>query len=187
MGPRSEKQNFNSALNFRRVTHFWLCLLETQVRLNRLCDVIKDTKHCTLYTVFCSLYTVQCTLATVHCTLYTVYCILYFVHCPLSTVRSTPRRPSAWRRRCCWAGSRRSRWTWESSRGATSWRWTTPTLGTTPSSPARRRRSVLSCKLQKYVDSGTVWTVYYNEGNYLHWLASWLEKTKITILLTWTV
>ena len=28
---RSEKFVFNSACNFRRVTHFWLCLLETQV------------------------------------------------------------------------------------------------------------------------------------------------------------
>ena len=25
------KKNFNSVINFRRVTHFWLCLLETQV------------------------------------------------------------------------------------------------------------------------------------------------------------
>ena len=31
MGPRSEKLVFNSILNFRRVTHVWLCLLETQV------------------------------------------------------------------------------------------------------------------------------------------------------------
>ena len=31
LGPRSEKLVFNSVLNFRRVTHFWLCLLETQV------------------------------------------------------------------------------------------------------------------------------------------------------------
>ena len=32
MGPRREKLVFNSVLNFRRVTQFWLCLLETQVR-----------------------------------------------------------------------------------------------------------------------------------------------------------
>ena len=31
MGPRSEKLVFNYVLNFRRVTHFQLCLLETQV------------------------------------------------------------------------------------------------------------------------------------------------------------
>ena len=31
MGPRSEKFTFSSVLNFRRVTHLWLCLLETQV------------------------------------------------------------------------------------------------------------------------------------------------------------
>ena len=31
MAPRSEKIIFNFVLNFRRVTHFWLCLLETQV------------------------------------------------------------------------------------------------------------------------------------------------------------
>ena len=31
MGPRSEKLVFNSVLNFRRVTHFRLRLLETQV------------------------------------------------------------------------------------------------------------------------------------------------------------
>ena len=30
-GPRWEKLGWNSVLNFRRVTHFWLCLLETQV------------------------------------------------------------------------------------------------------------------------------------------------------------
>ena len=29
--PRSEKLVFNSVLNVRRVTHIWLCLLETQV------------------------------------------------------------------------------------------------------------------------------------------------------------
>ena len=28
--PRIENLGFNSVLNFRRVTHFWLCLLETQ-------------------------------------------------------------------------------------------------------------------------------------------------------------
>ena len=32
MGPRSDKLFFNSVLNFRRVTHFGLCLLETQVQ-----------------------------------------------------------------------------------------------------------------------------------------------------------
>ena len=31
MGQRSEKLGFNLVLNFRRVTHFWLCLLKTQV------------------------------------------------------------------------------------------------------------------------------------------------------------
>ena len=31
MGSRSEKLDFNSILNLRRLTHFWLCLLETQV------------------------------------------------------------------------------------------------------------------------------------------------------------
>ena len=31
MGLRSEKLDFNSALNFRRVTHFRLCLLGRQV------------------------------------------------------------------------------------------------------------------------------------------------------------
>ena len=31
MSPRSEKIVFNSFLNFRRVTHLPLCLLETQV------------------------------------------------------------------------------------------------------------------------------------------------------------
>ena len=31
MGPRREKNVINSVLNIRRVTHFWLCLLETQV------------------------------------------------------------------------------------------------------------------------------------------------------------
>ena len=30
MGPRSKKMDLDSTLNFRRVTHFWLCLLETQ-------------------------------------------------------------------------------------------------------------------------------------------------------------
>ena len=30
VGPISEKLVFNSVLNFRRVAHFWLCLLETQ-------------------------------------------------------------------------------------------------------------------------------------------------------------
>ena len=94
------EKNVNSALNFRRVTHFWLCLLETQVRLNRLCDVIKDTKHCTLYTVFCTLYSVHCTLSNVHwplyivhCTLYTVYCTLSTVHCPLSAPPPGDRQP----------------------------------------------------------------------------------------------
>ena len=31
MGLRNEQFVFNSVLKFRRVTHFWLCLLETQV------------------------------------------------------------------------------------------------------------------------------------------------------------
>ena len=32
MDPSSEQEiNFNSVLNFRSVTHFWLCLLELQV------------------------------------------------------------------------------------------------------------------------------------------------------------
>ena len=31
MGPRSKNFVFNFVLKFRRVTHFWLCLLETQV------------------------------------------------------------------------------------------------------------------------------------------------------------
>ena len=31
MGPRNGKLVFNSVLNFRRVTHFWLCMLETHV------------------------------------------------------------------------------------------------------------------------------------------------------------
>ena len=31
MDSRSETFVFNSVLNFRRMTHFWLCLLETQV------------------------------------------------------------------------------------------------------------------------------------------------------------
>ena len=31
MGVRSVILVFTSALNFRRLTHFWLCLLETQV------------------------------------------------------------------------------------------------------------------------------------------------------------
>ena len=31
MGPRNEENKFYSGLNFRRVTFFWLCLLETQV------------------------------------------------------------------------------------------------------------------------------------------------------------
>ena len=33
MGPRSDKLVFNSILNFRRATKFWLCLLETQVSM----------------------------------------------------------------------------------------------------------------------------------------------------------
>ena len=33
IGPRSEKLVFNSILNFRRETHFWLRLLETQVAI----------------------------------------------------------------------------------------------------------------------------------------------------------
>ena len=36
MGPRSEQFVFNSVLNFRRVTHFWLCVLETQVQYSIL-------------------------------------------------------------------------------------------------------------------------------------------------------
>ena len=32
MGPRSEKFILHSVLNFRRVKHFRLCLLETQVQ-----------------------------------------------------------------------------------------------------------------------------------------------------------
>ena len=31
MCSRSFSKSFNSVINFRRVTHFWLCLLETQV------------------------------------------------------------------------------------------------------------------------------------------------------------
>ena len=31
MDHRRKKLSVNSVLNFRRVTHFWLCLLETQV------------------------------------------------------------------------------------------------------------------------------------------------------------
>ena len=33
MGPKSEKLIFNFVLSFRKVTPFWLCLLETQVPL----------------------------------------------------------------------------------------------------------------------------------------------------------
>ena len=51
MGPRSEKIVFNSVLKFRRVTHFRLCLLETQVTtvqfktkllLNYVCSALKN-------------------------------------------------------------------------------------------------------------------------------------------------
>ena len=34
VGPRSEQLVFNSVLHFKRVTHFRLCLLETQVTIN---------------------------------------------------------------------------------------------------------------------------------------------------------
>ena len=37
MGPRSEKLIFNAVLNLRRVTHFRLCMLETQVHC---CELI---------------------------------------------------------------------------------------------------------------------------------------------------
>ena len=37
MSPRSEKLVFNSVRNFRRVTHFWMCLLETQVDSSDSC------------------------------------------------------------------------------------------------------------------------------------------------------
>ena len=32
MHSRSLKKNLHSVFNFRRVTHYWLCLLETQVQ-----------------------------------------------------------------------------------------------------------------------------------------------------------
>ena len=35
-GPRRDKLSWNSALNFRRVKHFWLCLIETQVVVLKL-------------------------------------------------------------------------------------------------------------------------------------------------------
>ena len=34
--------NVNSVINFRRVTHFWLCLLETQVTLH----YFQSAQHC---------------------------------------------------------------------------------------------------------------------------------------------
>ena len=39
MCSRSKKKNFNSVINFRRVTHFRLCLLETHV--NATCNFIQ--------------------------------------------------------------------------------------------------------------------------------------------------
>ena len=49
MVPRSEKLIFYSVLIFRRVTHFWLCLLETQVTLVGLFHLGYREQNCTIY------------------------------------------------------------------------------------------------------------------------------------------
>ena len=40
MGPTNEKLVFNSVLNFRRLTHFWLCLLEININYKRLAKFV---------------------------------------------------------------------------------------------------------------------------------------------------
>ena len=35
---KKEEKNFNSVLNFRRVTHFQMCMLETQVQPDQSCS-----------------------------------------------------------------------------------------------------------------------------------------------------
>ena len=41
---RTLKKNVNSVINFRRVTHFWLCLLETQVLMNESVNYRDDCR-----------------------------------------------------------------------------------------------------------------------------------------------
>ena len=81
-----KKIYINSVFNFRRVIHFWLCLLETHVKyyLMHIAHCTVYISHCTLYTLHCILYSVQ--LYSVQCMLYTIHCIMQTVHCPLRTL-----------------------------------------------------------------------------------------------------
>ena len=76
---------FNSVINFRRVTHFRLCLFETQVTLNTVLYRLHTINtHCTLSS---SLYLLA--LQITHCTLHTTHCTLNTEHYTLHTARWT--------------------------------------------------------------------------------------------------
>ena len=123
-----DKFVFDSVLNFRRVTHFWLCLLETQVYINLVYTVVSTelfwTKYswcttllqCTLYSQYTTAHNcadrVDSTVNNLHrlyssdCTVQTVQFREYSSDCTVQTVQQSRRGNERTRDPQCYGASK---------------------------------------------------------------------------------